>query len=135
MIAALVITVSLTGCSTATDQLEAAVSDAASAVSTARLATKQQANDRTFLPTTQTALSDSITALTQAESSAAEIEPTGRAEAELQQHALTVIRAGTDSVLAAQRTITTDAGEGLPGLAKSAGDLNKLANELEQATR
>ena len=123
VIAVLVVALALTGCSTATEQLEAAVSDASSAVSTARLATKQQAKDRTFLPTTQTALGDAVTALNDAAASAARVEPTGTTEVELQQRALTVIRGGTDAVLAAQRTITSDAGQAIPGLAESADTL------------
>lgn len=135
VIAVLVVALALTGCSTATEQLEAAVSDASSAVSTARLATKQQAKDRTFLPTTKTALGDAVTALNDAAASAARVEPTGTTEGELQQRALMAIRGGTDAVLTAQRTITSDAGQAIPGLAESANTLRTLADELEKATR
>ncbi|ERK73518.1 hypothetical protein N136_00076 [Leifsonia aquatica ATCC 14665] len=93
----------------------------------------QQARDRTFLPTTQTALSDAMTQLGSAEESAGAVQPSGGEEVAEQQRTLAAIRRATDAVLAAQRTVATDAASGVPALRVSTKQLTALADRLLKA--
>jgi hypothetical protein len=128
------ITAALSGCSSPHDALEQSVSDASSAVGSAAIAMTQQSEDRTFVTTTQTALSDAVTAITDAESSAAQAAASTPREVALQKRSLSAIRAGLDAVLAAQRVVDTDASAGLPELRKQAGELSTLTKTLESGS-
>lgn len=134
-VVAAIVLLSMAGCATPSDQLASAASDASSAVSTARLATKQQAAGRSLLPTTTTVLSDAVTALDDAESATADVEASSAGEVAWQKRTLAAIRSGTDAVLAAQRTIATDAAAGLPALTASAKALRALSDDLEERSR
>lgn len=123
----------LAGCSSSVSDLRQAASDARSAVSAATLAMSQQERDRTFLPTTQTALGDAITQLGAAEESASEVEPDGPSEVAAQQRTLTAIRQATDAVLAAQRTVADDAAAGVLALRASTKELTVLSDRLLKA--
>jgi hypothetical protein len=135
--AALVVVLGLTlaACTSTNSSLSQSASDAAAAVSTAELAVSQQARDRTFLPTTQTALSDSVKALSDAEASAARVQAQNPSETSLQKRTLTEIRSATDAVLTAQRRVADDAASVVSLLTESAKQLRSLSDELEKMER
>jgi hypothetical protein len=112
--------------------LAQSASSAASAANTAVLAVTQQAEDRAFLPTTQTALSDALTELNDAETSATAVQASASTEAGLQSRALEAIRTAEDAVLAAQRVVAQDAAAALPALRASGKALTSLSDELEK---
>ncbi|MFF1572449.1 hypothetical protein ACFVWR_06845 [Leifsonia sp. NPDC058292] len=132
-VAAALIILGFTGCTSPTSSLLQAATDARSAVSSAQLAVSQQKSDRTFVTTTSTALGDAITELGSAEQSATEVAPSTPAETAAQKRTLREIRTATDAVLAAQRVVLTDAGSALPALRASTSDLTKLADDLQKA--
>lgn len=122
-----------TGCASPTSSLRQSATDARAAAASAALALTQQRGDRTFLPTTQTALSDAITELGSAEESATEVQASTPGETAAQKRTLRLIRAATDAVLAAQRAVETDAGSAVPAVRASAEALSKLTDQLEKA--
>jgi hypothetical protein len=121
------------GCASSTSSLRQAATDARSAVSSAELAMTQQASDRTFVTTTQTALGDAITELGDAQQSATEVESSSRSEIAVQKRTLKEIREATDAVLAAQRLVATDAASAVSALRTSTKDLTALSEELLKA--
>ena len=93
----------------------------------------QQSADRTFVTTTQTALSNAITELGIAGQTATGVEPASPAETAAQKTTLREIREATDAVLAAQRAVTTNAASALPALRASTKDLTALSDKLQKA--
>jgi hypothetical protein len=119
------VSIVLSGCSSATDSVDQALRESASAVASATLALSLHDEQSAPFALTDTALKDALTELGKAESEVTELETAGRTERSQRQTALQDIRDGIDAVSAARASLASGSKSGI----------DAARDDLEQAEK